>query len=521
MQQMTYSLPEAFDRETLFKDLQHHFVLNQNRAEVTHQKFLDSFDWRLYKKGWVLEQEGDGFHLYQPGHTGPSNHFQSENGISFAWELPAGELKEIITAVLETRRLLPQAEITTTSTQFHLLNKDEKTVVRFTWHQSRPSTAPEAPPAITYLTVQPVPGHEDEAARLVEELEAAGGTAVAIGDLFPQLMRAAGSEPGNYESKPTLRLAPDLPAHTAVRQLLLADLAIMQINQPYIAQDLDTEFLHDYRVALRRSRSALAQMKGVFAGAKTLAFKTDLKQINTMTNTLRDLDVYLLAEAGYRAMIPDTLQADIDPLFDYLHEKRTAVLAATVEALHSESYRQTMVEWERFLKHPAPENLGPNAHRPILELANWRIYKWYRRILKEGRQILLSEQDEQMHALRIECKKLRYLMEFFITLYPSEDINTLLAQLKILQKNLGDFNDLRVQEPYLLAVAAEIPPDRSGSRRALLAIGALVAHLHAERLRVRAEFADAFAAFSAPDNRKLFKQLFKIKTQAGTKGAAP
>jgi CHAD domain-containing protein len=113
-----------------------------------------------------------------------------------------------------------------------------------------------------------------------------------------------------------------------------------------------------------------------------------------------------------------------------------------------------------------------------------------------------------LHALRIECKKLRYLMEFFASLFPAKEINELIRQLKKLQNNLGDFNDLCVQQEYLLSLAVEFPDDRRQSRRTILAVGSLIGRLDAEKSRVKDSFAQTFTGFAAKANQKLFKSLF-------------
>ncbi len=117
-----------------------------------------------------------------------------------------------------------------------------------------------------------------------------------------------------------------------------------------------------------------------------------------------------------------------------------------------------------------------------------------------------------LHALRIHCKKLRYLMEFFAGLFPPETINGSIEQLKLLQDNLGDFNDLRVQEEYLLTVAKELPVNRGQSEKIFLAIGSLVGTLGRDRKIVKDAFAETFADFSAPANRELFENLFAAQT---------
>ena len=48
-----------------------------------------------------------------------------------------------------------------------------------------------------------------------------------------------------------------MPARLALRTVLLNLLDTLQANVPGTLRDIDTEFLHDLRVAVRRTRSAL------------------------------------------------------------------------------------------------------------------------------------------------------------------------------------------------------------------------------------------------------------------------
>lgn len=113
-----------------------------------------------------------------------------------------------------------------------------------------------------------------------------------------------------------------------------------------------------------------------------------------------------------------------------------------------------------------------------------------------------------MHSLRIECKKLRYLMEFFASLFPPKEMGLLIRQLKHLQNRLGDLNDLNVQQAYLLHVANKLPLRRKRNRRALVAIGWLVANLEQKKALAKVESAAAFSQFAAEGNARLFAQLF-------------
>ena len=173
-----------------------------------------------------------------------------------------------------------------------------------------------------------------------------------------------------------------------------------------------------------------------------------------------------------------------------------------------------MKDWEAFLNRPPPDSVAAsNAKLPVIDLARQRIYKKYRGVVKTGNTVLANTQDKMLHTLRIECKKLRYLMEFFASLFPRKKMSTLIAQLKNLQDNLGDFNDLCVQQEFLLSIAAELPASQRHIQNTLVAIGSLIEALDHEKKVVKEAFARAFTDFAAPANQELFEELFAAKAK--------
>jgi CHAD domain-containing protein len=236
--------------------------------------------------------------------------------------------------------------------------------------------------------------------------------------------------------------------------------------------------------------------------------------VGKLSNVLRDLDVYLLTQDAYKAMLPDDLRDDIDPLFRHLHNKRAKAFQQVTRGLKTKKYAKIMRDWETFLNQPPPDSATAlNADLPVIVLARQRIYKRYRAIVKTGNKILANTEDDLLHALRIECKKLRYLMEFFATLFPRKKIDALIGQLKKLQDNLGDFNDLCVQQDYLLDISAELPAGQQKVKRTLVAIGSLIQTLNHKKQSVKEAFASTFTDFAAPANQKLFKELFSAKAK--------
>jgi CHAD domain-containing protein len=208
-------------------------------------------------------------------------------------------------------------------------------------------------------------------------------------------------------------------------------------------------------------------------------------------------------------MLPAALRDDIDALFNYLRKKRSKALQDVLRGLRSENYARILQDWEAFLNTPGRASTSAsNAGVPVIDLACKRIFKKYKGIVKAGSRILQNLEDEKLHALRIECKKLRYLMEFFSSLYAPEKIGVLIEQLKKLQDNLGDFNDLCIQVEYLLDIAQELPAAHRRGKSTLVAIGSLIGALDRKRERVKGAFGKTFTGFASTENQKLFRELF-------------
>jgi CHAD domain-containing protein len=102
-------------------------------------------------------------------------------------------------------------------------------------------------------------------------------------------------------------------------------------------------------------------------------------------------------------------------------------------------------------------------------------------------------------------------MEFFSSLFPRKKISMLIAQLKTLQDNLGDFNDLCVQEIYLLNIAEDLPATHRKSKKAQVAIGSLIGTLDREKQIIKDAFAKTFTDYASSSNKRVFSELFASK----------
>jgi len=223
------------------------------------------------------------------------------------------------------------------------------------------------------------------------------------------------------------------------------------------------------------------------------------------------MDVYLLNFDHYRLSLPKSIQDKLGPLHDFLiahHKKEQATL---VKMLNSAQYKNLMKGWQAVLQSTLPaRSTLPNATRPVIVVADERIMKAYKRVIKEGLAITPESHAERLHDLRKSCKKLRYLMEFFQSLYPSAKITALIGVLKSLQENLGDFQDFEVQATCLKSFSHQMIEEGEVPPETLMAMGVLVDGLENRQHQTREEFAKRFAKFALAKNQDRFHELFRV-----------
>jgi CHAD domain-containing protein len=473
--------------------------------------FYDTFDWRLFRKSLALYHTGHELVLCQLPDGELLQRMSTQSPLHFAEDIAESDLRQRLEPVTGNRRLLPVGEAHTWSRRYRVFNAIQKLVARLEWTEARLGTEDGAPLLDANLILFGVRGYTGHFRLLVGKFLEAGLPITQWEDLYCRALLAAGKRPGSYSARPFYQLDPGMRADAATKIILRRLLAIMRANEEGIKGDYDTEFLHDYRTAIRRTRSALSQIKGIFPPQTTESFLETFRRLGEQSNRLRDLDVYLSSESAYQAMLPDGLRDSLAPFFTGLQAQRQQAWQEMADYLDSAAYTGILSDWERFLNEPALDDpLAPNGAHPIIALARQRIHKRYRQIITEGQQLVEEAPDDLLHALRIDCKKLRYLLEFFASLFPQEQIDALIGQMKGLQNALGEFNDLSVQRAYLLRTAETLPTIGPDSRKELVAFGYLIKRMDDDQRAVRAGLATTFTEFAAPPNQKLFRALFKI-----------
>ena len=482
-----------------------------DREEVRVLTFWDSFEWGLWFGGYLLVSCGDTWSLLTREEGWPGSELCREEGgrRRFWQEFETPAMRERLEVLLGLRGLAPVAEGTFRRRLDELRNVAGTIVCRVAWEAVCPGKR-GGEELHRSCRVIPLLGFEPEAARVVAELVGAGASRTGEGPLTT-LLRQAGRFPREYTLRPTLGLTAQTPAREAVGRIVRAILALAAENLPGILADLDTEFLHDYRICLRKIRALLSLLKGVYPPEEAGRIRAVLGDLARETNRLRDLDVYLLAREEYSSLLPPELRPALDDMIAEYVAERNGELRRVIEALGPSPREGLFRGIEQYV---APETVhvpSPAADLAVWPLAFRRIWKRFRKIRRIARKIGPETPDEAIHRLRIECKKLRYLMEFFAELIPPEEGGRLVKLLKRLQGRLGEFNDASVQQTSLLAYGKRT---RAGGD-ILQALGGVVALLSRRQEQSRGLIHQALDEFCSDATAASFKELFKISSPRG------
>jgi CHAD domain-containing protein len=488
--------------------------VRDGRRHEADRGYYDTFDGLLHEAGLVLVHEDGVLELVErdTGRSRARLPRARPAGPLFARELELGPLRELLLKIIEVRALLPLVQIRSRERGFDVLDEQGKTVVRLALAAPALGDPALAGPGELRprLRLLPVRGYDKALERLQRELQDELDFTLAEQPLVDEAVRVAGAVPGGISSKIELPLRPEQRADSAAAAVLRRLLEVMEANFEGTVADVDSEFLHDFRVSVRRSRSVQRELKRVFPPRPLERFRAEFRWLQQVTGDARDLDVYVLEFDDFRQLVPAEMRADLKPLLSVLGARRRRAHRNMERALRSPRTVSLLADWAEFLDglEGLDDGERPDAARPIGAVAGRRIRKVYERMRTMGEAIDEHSPAEAYHDLRKQGKELRYLLELFgAPLYPAEVVRPMIKSLKALQDVLGRHQDREVQMATVHALGVQVARRRGGAD-ALMAMGALVQRLGEDELAARQAFAERFQAFTSKSQRRLVGETF-------------
>lgn len=510
-------IPLSIGRKAILETLGQLFTVKSTGNSSDKVVLVDSFDWGLFSNGLLAMRLADNNLTFWSS----DNLFDADQAsivesddpqAKFWWEFRTSPQREQLRGMLGLRALMPLSEGVLKGQTGSLQDAEGKTLVFFQI-VAFTRTASARKPLFCQIKLIAATGYEEQQQQAQQLLRDLGCFEPSLPPI-DSFLGAIGVTPRPYTVKPELSIDPAMPARTAVNSIISQMIEKQRLNERGVIDDIDTEFLHHFRVALRMVRAAIAQLKEVYPEQDVLSLKNRFGKLARETNHLRDLDVFILDKGRYLDLLPASLADGLLPMFDDFERDRANEVKRVANWLKSAAYRREMRELQALFEKGYPACETEWSEKPCIELAVSKINKRYRKIQKAALKITAETPDEIIHGIRIDCKKLRYLLYFFGDLFDDKALKLAGKQLKRLQDRLGIFNDLSVQGKYLEHYLQESERKENKDVYLIAALGGLIATLYSMQKLSREECIRELHIFSAKRNRELFREAFALEATA-------
>jgi CHAD domain-containing protein len=487
--------------------------------------YIDTFDWSLMKNKLSLRYRiSNGTSMYTLKSIGPV-----EGGIAKRMEteiplekpvddptlVPVKQIRKLVDDIIFPRRFLEQVLIRTHRRRYRVVSPEEA----------------EIELAFDSVTFALRGLHKPRRVQKLEELEAEilngpEGALQSLSALLSEGFHYPPSKASKLEvaierfkitipsKKPPKGLRPHLDDRLdlAVRKILTHQFMRLREHLPGVQQDLDTEFVHQARVATRRMRSALRLFRGAIPESTSTYLGGELKWLGGMFGAVRDLDVFLLNLSRFKNRIESFPAKKKRTFEDWIEKHRRAPLKALYQALESPRYRNFERRLSQFLEKPLPARpRAPLALKPVREVAPVVITEKFDAVIEQGRALLADPKPKQYHLLRIQMKKLRYASEFMATAYEGR-LDAMIERAVEIQDCLGELQDTVFTRKFIEGLLDEwkgklVDPD-------LLFILGEIYQLQSEIARERRETFDRiWKWFSSEGTMALLKDILLYQHQ--------
>lgn len=290
----------------------------------------------------------------------------------------------------------------------------------------------------------------------------------------------------------------------AGKKVLLAQFAAMLQHEEGTRLGEDIESLHDMRVATRRMRAAFSVFGGVYDTKIIKPCLKGLRQTGRLLGSVRDLDVFMEKANRYLDTLPAESRSGLDPLLLAWRGQLDEARNHLNNHLNSASYETFKRSLNYFIQTPEyavrdspEENVNPSR---VCEIAPYLIYECLARV-RAYEEVVNSASITQLHALRIEFKRLRYTLEFFVETLGGE-ARQVIELIKKLQDHLGDMHDADVACQILNGFLENWDREQVGyqlfERKNPEPIVNYLGYQYAERHRLLVTFPEAWARFIDP-----------------------
>ncbi|HEV7652211.1 MAG TPA: CHAD domain-containing protein [Actinophytocola sp.] len=279
-----------------------------------------------------------------------------------------------------------------------------------------------------------------------------------------------------------LEAAAGAPPTMYVRARLDQQVRVLLEQEAIAREGSDPEGVHQMRVAVRRIRAALKASPG----PEVDELQDELRWFGGVLGRIRDLDVLLGHLRAQAADLSDDERAAAERLLSGLVDERRRARRRMLDTLRAARYTALLSRLAGMVTsdvngHPVRKK---KAEPALLDV----VVRPHRKLSKAARALGDHPADDELHALRIQGKRLRYAAELAEPV-GGKPVRRLIQATKEFQDVLGDHQDTVVAEAEVRRLLDEQPePDVV----LVFVAGRLVEREHARRADCAARWRESF-----------------------------
>jgi CHAD domain-containing protein len=307
----------------------------------------------------------------------------------------------------------------------------------------------------------------------------------------------------------------EVPGEEAVRFIGGNLLQRARACEADIRDDKDMECLHEYRVCMRKIRSLISELGAVMDPERRRFLKNGFANLAHSTNTLRDLDVQLADRTAIEMAVPPDLRGGLARWFQILEQERRHEQASIAQRLAGNAYARLVCALAEEFGRPGLSTV--EGRKPFGLLLAVALAKRFQNLRKRIKAFGKKTTDTKIHRLRIQCKKLRYLLDFSAPLLEGSLLKPTSRKLKKLQSGLGVITDCSVQRTKL---RLRLESMDGGSTNTALeeSVRGLSMVLYDRQIKARKRIGAHLESFASPTSRKDFKKIVAaLRKQPGAR----
>ena len=409
------------------------------RGTATHvDRYFDTRDWSVLKAGWACRSRtrGDQSRLMlksmgeQAGAVFHREEIEQPQAGRVLADLTTGqECSELF--IVESRRTVFDVSVPGASDCSLEVDLD-KTCIKAEKHYHK------AMGRIEFVELE----FEGDAAEVERLASVLGDNPALVPSQMSKFER--GIQAGGYsvftddDTAGDLRPNPESPILASVYWYLATQFDALRFQRPRAWEGLDPEGIHKMRVATRRLRAVIRAFQKLLPRHAYDHIEPELKWLARVLGDARDADVNEMSVGQYLAALGNLPASALDPYVEHLKQTTLDAHRRLVKALASSRYAELIGSLRAFVIIGQDED---HSHEPrVRDCEDEYIGKELSKTLRRGKKAGKKSSERKLHKLRIQAKRLRYLMEFFDAVSPGKWTPTIEA-LEEFQEVIGQHQD--------------------------------------------------------------------------------